>query len=266
MFRRFTLFPLMEEAGGGGGGGAGGGSPKPMTEEDVGRIVNSAITSHMKRLDLDKRFADQKTELQGLLSPITDALAKLAPAAKGDDDEGGKGKGKNKNIDPDIAAQLEKLASDVEAEKQARLTAEQAVKDSEQRRLMDKARNDLAAGLKDVAHPDLHDVWVDTLVLKNRLKVEEGNALLEVEHAPIKGMPPQREFLPLPEALPKLIEHEESKRFKGVASPAGGGGNRGPGGGGGPGKSSTDSKNPLERADARLRQLGYGGLDQALQD
>lgn len=252
---------LREEAGDGNGDGGGANTPANMTPEEVGKMINSALTSHLKRLNIDGKI-DEK--FGALNTQLTELGAKLTATPQVDPAGGDKGdKGKPGNVDPAIQKQLETLSSQLETEKAARVAAEQATTAEKQQREFDTAKQSLATGLKSVAHPDLHEDWVDLLVFKQRLKVEEGVPMLAVDHAPVKGMPLQREFLPLTEALPHLLKAEESKRFQAAPLP------QKQNGGGGPRKgdlqSLQNSTNPFDRAEALVRQHGGSSLAEALE-
>lgn len=54
-------------------------STQALTQEDVVKVVNSAITSHLKRLDFNKQIT---SALETHLAPIKDLLGKTAPEAK----------------------------------------------------------------------------------------------------------------------------------------------------------------------------------------
>ncbi len=100
-------------------------------------------------------------------------------------------------------------------------------------------------------------MWVDNLIHHKRLKVEDdGTPLLEVEFAPAKGMPKQKEFLPLEEAIGHLVASDESKRFQPPPSGEGGRGSPAPRGGRRANAASIESKDPAERVRARLESMG----------
>jgi hypothetical protein len=269
MFRRYGSAILRAPEGdnvngGGNGGGDGKGEPQkaPFSEDQfvaIGEIVNKALTSKIPKM-VSGGFAEamKSTNWEELLSPV---ITKLAPkpasgSGGGDGDEGSKSKGTSK-VDPEIARQLTKLTEDFENERKARLAAVQESENIKREHEFGSARQKLYEGLKPHASESLHDVWVDHLIHHKRLKVEGGQQLLEVEYAPVKGMPKQKEFLPLEEALPHLVAADEAKRFLPVPDAGDGGGSRAPRGGRrGSGAPSIDSKNPAERVAARLAALG----------
>lgn len=236
-----------------GGSGGGGNEPKPLTEEDVGRILNAGITNHLKRLNLDGKIAEAigGLKLDEKLNGLIESLKKPAT------DPSGSGDGQPGKPDPEIQRQLSKLAEDLEKEKAARQAAIAEAAEMRRSHEFGTARQKLYESLKPHASETLHDVWVDNLIHHKRLKVEEGTALLEVEFAPAKGMPKQRDFLPLEEAITHLVASEEAKRFQPAPGTEDGKGSPGPRGttrrGNAP---SLDSKNPADRVAARLAGLG----------
>jgi len=265
MIWRYGSAILRDKAsgdGGDGGGGDGGKGGDPFTPEQltvlgsiVGQTVNSAVTNHMSR-NLGKGIAEalKATNWGELLGP---ELAKLAPNG---DDSGGKGgggdDGKGKGgVSPELERQISKLADDLEKEKTARLAAVQEAENIRQSHQFGTARQRLYESLKPHASETLHDVWVDHLIHHKRLKVEDGKPLLEVEYSPVKGMPKQKEFLPLEEAIPHLVATEEAKRFQPV--PESGDGKGSPGPRGSSRRNITlDPKDPADRVAARLEALG----------
>lgn len=241
-------------SGGGGGGEPGkGDQPKQITEEDIGRIANAAITNQLKRLNLEGKISDAigGLKLDEKFTTFAEQIKASLAAPKSDD---GKGGGKPAP-DAEVTRQLAKLAEDLEKERSARLAAVQEAESIKRSHEFGTARQSLYEALKPHANETLHDVWIDHLIHHKRLKVEEGVPLLEVEYAPVKGMPKQKDFLPLDEAIPHLVAAEEAKRFQPVPDAGDGKGNPGPRGRRGPGP-LLDSKNPMDRVAARLESLG----------
>lgn len=273
MLIRFLRGPLLSPAGDDGGGGGNGGSgsgngdggdgsdgdqPR-MSAADVGKIVNGAVKDHLKRLNIDGRIEEKLGEFgKAMRSDLAGMLEELKTPASGGDGEDGDGKnGGGKDLSPEVQKQLQKLNDALEAETQARVAAEKNAQEAKTEAQFNAARTRLGEALQKVAHPDLHDVWVDQLVFKKRLRLNDdsGEPELEVEHTPYPGAVPTREFLPLEEAVPKLFEEEESKRFLAPSSgPDESNGSRAPRTGRHDPK--LDSKDPLDRAAARLRTMG----------
>jgi hypothetical protein len=246
--------------GGAGSGGAGGdGDPakgdtvKTLTEEDIGRIANAAITNQLKRLNLEGKITEAigGLKIDDKFATLTQQLASFAQP-KPDKSDKGDAPGK-----PDAETQrlLAKLADDLQKEKELRQQALNEAAETKRTHEFATGRQRLYESLKPHASETLHDVWVDHLIHHGRLKVEDGNPLLEVEYAPMKGLPKQKDFLPLNEAIAHLVASEEAKRFQAVPDPADGKGNPGPRGrrANAP---TLDSKDPMARVAARLESLG----------
>lgn len=248
LFRSSVLFAPNDEPSGGGGGGE---TPKQLTEEDVGRIANQAITAQFKRLNIEGKIGEaiKGLDLDTKFKELVDTLKPQGEAPKGPG-----GTDAKSELPPEVAKHLQQLTDQLESEKAARLAEKTAREESERKHQFDTGRQRLYESLKTHADSNLHDVWVDHLIHHNRLKVEDGHTLLEVEHSPVKGMPKQKEFLPLEDALPHLIGSQDSKRFMAVPDPSGGAGSRAPRGkfAGG----DLNSKTPADRVRARLQQHG----------
>lgn len=258
--RGSAILRAAESDPGGGGGGGGGGNggdpgkgdpPKALTEEDIGRIANAAITSQLKRLNLDGKITEAigGLKLDEKFTTFAETIkASLTQQPKTDKTEA------KPQLDPELQRQITKMAEDLDKEKTARLAAVQESDQMKRSHEFGTARQRLYESLKPHASESLHDVWVDHLIHHKRMKVEEGVPLLEVEYAPVKGMPKQKEFLPLDEAIPHLISADEAKRFQPVPDAGDGKGNPGPRGR--RGGASFDPKNPMDRVAARLEALG----------
>ncbi len=256
MFLRNQLAILRAPEGDTDNGGGGGGpdkdkpdQPKALTEEDIGRIANAAITSQLKRLNLDGKITEAigGLKLDEKFTTFAETIkASLNPKPEKGDPKPG--------ADSEVQRQVAKLAEDLEKERGLRVAAVQESENIKRSHEFGTARQRLYEGLKPHASETLHDVWVDHLIHHKRLKVEDGTPLLEVEYSVAKGMPKQKEFLPLDEAIPHLIAAEEAKRFQPVPDAGDGKGSPGPRGGRRGG--ALDPKNPLDRVAARLEGLG----------
>jgi hypothetical protein len=266
MLRRFGF--LFNTAGDGGGGGGSGGDGKgdksgPFSDDQltaIGTMINGAITSKVPKL-VTNGVADamKAFDWKAALTPV---VTELIPAPGSGGSGGGAGddasKSKGGTIDPEVAKQLRTLTDKVEATEKLRLAAVQAAETLKQEHEFGSARQKLYEGLKTHASESLHDVWVDNLVHHKRLEVREGKPFLEVSHAAIKGMPKQKEFLPLDDAIAHLVAEEDAKRFLAVPGTGEGAGSRAPRGGNGNGgrAPALDSKDPAERVAARLAGMG----------
>lgn len=195
-------------------GNAGDGeTPKPLTEEDIGRVVgpmiNAAITGHMKRT-IPGAIQDGIKALN-LESLIGEAVQKVAPP-KPEDEEG------KKRPVPTAAlqAELNSIKEQLETERKARAVAEQERVDTHRARQFDAARNAFRAAVQDKVKPELLDVFVDHIgVSKKRLKVDEdGVPLLTVQGKPAyPGAPAEPSDLPLEQAIPLLLQSKDVSPF-----------------------------------------------------
>ena len=202
---------LREEAGDNGADGGGGAATKPLNEEDVGKIVNSAVTSQLKRM-----LAPSITEaLAGLKldEKIASLIPKTAPpgdSSKGDGDAGGThGQISTKALQQQLSALQEKL----ENEQKARAAAEQQRTEIELRSRTDSAKNAFRGHLAPKVKPDVLDVVVEHFSQRFLKLDASGNPTLTVKRAPYKGAPLTDEDLPLAEAIPFFLESEHLKPF-----------------------------------------------------
>lgn len=232
-------------------GGNGESQAKPLTEEDIGRIANQAITAQLKRLNIDGKITEaiSSLDLDGKFKALTESLKPATLAG-----EGGEKQAPSSGIPPEVAKQLQQLSEKLEASEAARKAEREALEEVKTKHQFDAGRQRLYESLKEHADPNLHDVWVDHLIHHQRLKIEENEPLLEVEYSPIKGLPKQKEFLPLAEAIPHLVGSQDSKRFMPPPEAASGAAGKAPRGR--RGQPAIDSKNPNDRVRARLASLG----------
>jgi len=258
---------LKEE---GGEEGAGGGSPDDksgkFTEaqleqiaEVASKVSNSAFTAQMKRLNLSQKIQDA---IGGL--DIDSKFEQLAKTLKPDGDEPENPKpGDDKAIPPEVAKQLKALADRVEASEAEANASKKALAEAQEKHRFESGRQALYESLKGHADERLHDVWVEHLIHNNRLEVDdEGVVKLQVEHSPVRGMPKQKDFLPLEDAIQHLVTSDDAKRFMAAPDPKGGAGNPGPRAGRAAAGGGIDSKNPADRVRARLEQMGINADEQ----
>ncbi len=211
MLQSYHYGPLLDKAGEGEGAGDG---PKPLSEEDVGRIVNSAVTAQLKRA-----LGPAVTEAIGglkLNEQIAEAIGKLQPVKVDtpkdvDDDPDKPGRITTKELQRQLTGLQEKLDA---SEKKAQDLDRQRI-EIEQRSRFDAAKNAFRAGVQPKVKPELLDPFVDYLAhVKGVLKVDDtGNPTLTVKRAAYKGAPMTDEDLPLAEAIPLLLATDEAKPF-----------------------------------------------------
>lgn len=196
--------------------------PSGMTEEDVGRIVNAAVTSQLKRL-----LPAAVTEaISGMKLPEM-ISAQVAAMKDPGEEEPTSGKPKNQPKS-ELEKQLQELAAKLEASEKATKEAERLRIETEQARRLDAGTTAFRTALSSKLRPELLDVGVSHWgTVQKRLTVnDDGTVLIRVKRAPYKGAPEQDEDLPLAEALPILLASEEAKPFLPPPAPipgAGGG-------------------------------------------
>jgi hypothetical protein len=225
--------PLLDKASddGKGSGGGGGGDQPAFTEAqtaELGKIVNAAVTSHIKR-GLGPAIGEA---LKGFdfgaalkLDDVLDAKLEKLLADAGDDDAPGKPGNQPPKPDPKIAALEAKLAEvtgKLEAEAKARTEAEGKARD-------EKALAALKTALGPHVRPEALEIAASHLfVAQKRVEVDEaGNVLLKVRKAPFAGGAEEDVPMPLADGVQHWVKSSEGKFF--APAPASGG--QGPAGG-----------------------------------
>lgn len=192
----------------------------PLTEEQVGNIVNSAVTAHLK-----KAVPRAITEAIGALKideQISAAVAKLAPSekepkgAQNDDDASG-----GRVTTKDLQRQLSSLQDKLDASERKAQDLERQRIEVEQGARMSAALTAFRNGVQSHVKPELLEPFVDYFARgRGLLKVDDqGAPTLTVKRAPYKGAPPADEDLPLMEAIPLLLGTDDAKPF--IPAPGG---------------------------------------------
>lgn len=232
MFRQFH--PLLDKASDDGKGSGGGGGDQPAFTEaqtaELAKIVNAAVTSHVKR-GLGPAIAEA---IKGVnwgetlkLDEVLDGkLAKLLEDTEGDD-AGGKGGQQPAKPDPKVAALEAKLADvtkKLEAEAAERQKAVQEGRDKD-------ARAALRSALTPLVRPEALDIAVRDLFDGQKAVTldEQGNPLIKVRRKDYAGAEEVVD-MPLSDGVGHWIKTNEGKFF---APPPNGGGTD-PKGGRGP--------------------------------
>jgi hypothetical protein len=158
-------------------------NPPGLSEEDVGKIVNAAVTSQLNRA-LPKAL-----EAAGLKLPelIQAQLAAIKPP-ESPDDPAKPGKPGTKS---DLEKTVQELAKKLEDAEKATKEAERQRIEAEQARRHDAAVTAFRSALQPKIRQELLDVavshWGST---EKRLTLsEDGSPLLRVKRAPYKGAP-----------------------------------------------------------------------------
>jgi hypothetical protein len=222
-------------------------APKFITEEQFGELFNRAFTSQWKKYE--KQLQSGQEKFQGdLLTKLDERFAQLKPPPSPSDD-------KQTAKDPEVKKQLEDMAAKLEASEKRFAESERARAEIERQRLFENAKTTLTGALKEKAHPDYLDDWVRAVEPRLQL-TNDGSATLKIKHSPYKGSPEVEEDLPLDQAVPKLLERPEFKKYQAPPAPPEGKGGRAPRSGPGNGTPRTNSDNPIDRVAARLGELG----------
>lgn len=192
--------------------------PAGITPDEVGKMVHGALADFAAR-KLPGMISESISGI-GLEDKIAEAIAKATPKPpEGGDKKKGDGK---PDLPPEVQAQLQKLASDLENEKAARTAAEKQRIEIEQARRFDAGLSDFRSAVSQKVRPELLDVFVrDVASGQRRLSVsEDGEARLRVRKAPYKGAPEEEVDLPLGEAVPILLASKDAAPF--LPAPGGG--------------------------------------------
>jgi hypothetical protein len=214
MLRSFHFGPLSEKADdkGGSGGDTPPDQPKSITEEDVGRIVNSAVTAQLKR-----SIGPAITEVLGGLK-LDEQIAAIVSKAMPKATDGQK-KPDERSTENDAAKeyqrQLTALQERLDASERKSTELDKQRIELEQKNRFDSAKAAFRAGVQTKIKPELLDPFIDYYShVKGVLKVDDaGSPMLTVKRAPYKGAPLANEDLPLAEALPLLLATDDVKPF-----------------------------------------------------
>jgi hypothetical protein len=241
---------------GGDGGGAKGEEKPGLTEEDVGKIVNSAVTSQLKRV-LGPALAEALGGLK-LDEKIAEAVSKAAPAKS--EEEKPEKNAKETALEKSVRELSEKL----EKSEAARAEGDKQRAQIEQDRRFDAGVAALRAQLDGKVNKLYLDDAVDRWAkLDGRLKIaEDGTATFRVKRAPYKGASEVDEDLPLAEAIPLMLASKDAARF--LPAPGGGSGtqkiSRAPTGSANQGGGSGAS-DPMTKSINDLAAIGVDPLD-----
>ena len=224
-----------------------------LTEEDIGKIVNAAVTSQLKRAIPNAIAESLKTvDWSGTLGTIVDEKLKtFQPPApeKGQESEGSK-------ADPKIEAQLRAMSEKLEASERRAKEAEDARAQVELQRQRDAGISAFRSKVSEKVRPELLDVFVEHFAGKRLELDEKGNPLFSVKRSPYRGAPEEDVKLSLEEAIPILLTSKEVSPF--LPAPGGQQGN-------GAGKRSATfvpgSSNSSDPAAKTVEDLGRLGID-----
>jgi len=211
MLRKFQRFdsPLREDNPGGDGGGGDPPAPKHTTEEDVGRIVNAAMTSQLKRLNIDAKIAEALNPFSSKIEEIAKRLAE-SPAPPTDPP-----KDQNRP-DPKLIALEEQhraLVAKLEASEKERAAIEEKSRRATALSELEKA---LSPHLKSAAA-----TTIATRLLSDELSFDEsGRPQLRTMQALSPGMPDEEMFLALGDGVAKWLKSDVAKELLPAPAPA----------------------------------------------
>ena len=197
-------------------------TPEYVTADDVARVVNSAVTSQLKRaLPNTVKAALGELNLDEKIAEVVKTALPQPQEQSETQTDSAKDEATRK-----MEAAIEKLSKELEAEQAKREAAERASADEAQKRLHTNALVELRSGLEKHVRPEMLDVVVRDLDKgQSRLVVDEaGKASLRVQKPPYKGAPPEDVELPIAEAVGVYTKSDEAKPF--LPAPGGQGGER----------------------------------------
>lgn len=213
------------------GGGAGGEPPKPMTAADiealVGKTVNAAVTSHLKRsLGGAIQESLKAVAWKDLLTPVLNEIAESEP-----EPQGGSGGGGNEPARPD--PKLVALEQKYAALEQKYADTERLRTEAEARSRDERAMGSLKTALQSHVHPDFLDVVARDLFLgQKRVTFDEsGRPLLSVKKVAYTGGPEEEVQMTLEDGAAHFAKTEGKRFAPPPAVPSGNNGSRAPQGG-----------------------------------
>lgn len=175
--------------------------PKYVTAEEIGNIVNSAVTSHLKR--------SLGPAIEAAVKPIAEKLAAAVPTPPPPgDEEGGKGKSKSTPEMLAMAKQLDEMKTLLQSERDARANAEKAARD-------DRAYASLRQQLEGKVAPGLVDIVAKNLFyVEKKVTVDEtGKVTFKTSKAPYPGADPEEQDLPLESGVADFLKSDSAKVF-----------------------------------------------------
>jgi len=220
--------------------------PKYVTADELGNMVNAAVTSHTKRLE--KQFT---AALETALKPVHEKLSAPPPPPPSGGEE------KKVTAAPEYLAlqkQLEEMKANLTREAEARANAER------------KAREDKAFGeLKSMLGPQVRPELLD--VLASHLFAVDKRVDFEDDGTPVfkwKGTY-EEERLPLKDGISQFLKSDAAKPF--LPAPASGGApplpKRSPTPGGPQSSAKPDYSKPLQTDDEKAQRAQQRAAEMA---
>lgn len=184
--------------------------PKFVTSDEIGNIVNSAVTAHLRRFT-EKQLPEV---LAGALKPITEKLNAPPPPPPEDD-----GRKKSKQQDPELLA----MAKKVEDMEKALASEKERVAAAERKAREERAYSELRGSLEGKVRPELLDMVAKHLfVVEGRVETDEtGTALFRSTRVPYTGADPEDVRLPLRAGIEDFLKSDSAKPFLPAPASAG---------------------------------------------
>ncbi len=180
--------------------------PKYVTAEEIGNIVNAAVTSQLKR--------SLGTAIAEAVKPITEQVAALKQAPPPSDEGDDKKKGKQSPEMLAMAKQIEELTNGIK-QRDERVAA------AEKKQREDRAYAELRGSLEGKIRPELLDMVAKNLFfVEGRVVTDEnGNVLFKTSKAPYTGAEPEEMQLPLKSGVDDFLKSDSAKPFLPAPNP-----------------------------------------------
>jgi hypothetical protein len=175
--------------------------PKYVTADEIGNIVNSALTARLPKM--------LTPAIEAALAPITAKLAAApAPVAATEEQEPAKGKGKQSPELADMARKVEQMEKALASEKERVAAAEKKQRE-------DAAYQTLRTSLEGKVRPELLDMVAKHLfVVEGRVEIDEaGTPLFKSTKVPYTGADPEDVRLPLASGVEDFLKSDAAKPF-----------------------------------------------------
>lgn len=229
MLRSFRLLEEKKDpAEGGTGGGAAAATFTEAQQGEIAKIVNSAVSSHLKRGLAPAIGEALKTvnwaETLKLDEALDAKIAKLGEKPAGGTEQGGGTQ--QPKVDPQVAAltaKVQELTANIQKQ-------QDEVKAANERARNEKAFADLKSALGGQVRPETLDLASrDLFLAQKRITFDEqGNPLFTVKKAPYAGATEEDVPMPLTDGVAHWLKSEEAKVFLPPPSAGAQGGGRVP--------------------------------------
>jgi hypothetical protein len=178
-------------------------APQYVTPDQLGQVVNQAITSHLKRINFDEMIGKS-------IGPLIEQIKALQPAApNGDEEPTAKPKGKEDPRLAALSAQMEDMKKSLETERNAKLAAEKSARN-------DRAYTELRKSLEGKVAPGLLDMVANNLFkVEGRVIVaEDGSTTFKTMKPAFYGSSEMEEVeMPIEAGVAEYLKSESAKAF-----------------------------------------------------